>query len=332
MIEPPSHLDLDALADLLAGEADEAAQRHLQTCASCASRLAELRTAEARVVAVLGALPPPAVPADLDARLAAALTAEAAAGRASVTALPVQPEGPSSGRPGVRSTGRSSWLPAAAAAVLLLSGGGLGYALLQGGGGAESSTAAVAGGQAGPDLVLNNSGTDWSDAAAVRTALPGVLAGRANPITLSLTKQRAEDQAEANAGDTARSTAQGPAGTPGDTSPGSAGGAEAGPDAGAAPAPAAPAPAASAVAKADATPLARLRTAEGLADCLAALLPPEQPEVQPLALDYAQYQGRPALAVVLPDPDPDQLSVFVVGEGCSRADDSTLYFVRVPRP
>jgi hypothetical protein len=79
-------------------------------------------------------------------------------------------------------------------------------------------------------------------------------------------------------------------------------------------------------------PLARLRAPEGLADCLAALLPPEEPDVQPLALDYAGYAGQPALAVGLPDPDPAQLSIFVVGAGCSRANDSTLYFVRVPRP
>lgn len=328
MTEPPTHLDLDALADLLAGEADEVAQLHLQACASCASRLAELRTAEARVVAVLGALPPPAVPADLDARLAAALAAEASTGRAGVTALPGRSTEGAPGRTPGRTPGQSRWLPAAAAAVLLLSGGGLGYALLQGGGASESATSAAAGGQAGPDLVLNNSGTDWSDPAAVRAVLPGVLAGRVNPVTLSLTEQLAEKRGEDQAGDMATSTAQRPAGAEGDTGSGSAGGAEAGPDADAVPAPAAPAPAGAEVAE----PLGRLRTTEGLADCLAALLPPDQPEVQPLALDYAQYKGRPALAVVLPDPDPDQFSIFVVGEGCSRADDSTLYFVRVPRP
>jgi hypothetical protein len=81
-----------------------------------------------------------------------------------------------------------------------------------------------------------------------------------------------------------------------------------------------------------ADPLERLREPAGLASCLAALLPPEEPDVRPLALDYATYAGAPALAVVLPDPDPAKLSVFVVGPGCSQADDSTLRFVRVDRP
>ena len=47
---------------------------------------------------------------------------------------------------------------------------------------------------------------------------------------------------------------------------------------------------------------------------------------------YAAYQGRPVLAVFLPDPDPDRLSVFVVGPACSRADGDVQYFTRVVRP
>jgi hypothetical protein len=70
----------------------------------------------------------------------------------------------------------------------------------------------------------------------------------------------------------------------------------------------------------------------GLASCLAALLPPEEPDLRPLALDYASFGGAPALAVVLPDPDPAKLQVFVVGPGCSQADDGVLRFVRVARP
>ena len=37
MTDPSGHLDLDALADVLAGERDDA---HLPTCRSCADRLA----------------------------------------------------------------------------------------------------------------------------------------------------------------------------------------------------------------------------------------------------------------------------------------------------
>lgn len=54
--------------------------------------------------------------------------------------------------------------------------------------------------------------------------------------------------------------------------------------------------------------------------------------MRPLALDYARYRGMPALAVVLPDPDPAKVSVFVVGPDCSRNDDDTLFFTRLARP
>jgi len=79
-------------------------------------------------------------------------------------------------------------------------------------------------------------------------------------------------------------------------------------------------------------PLARLRDPVALAGCLAVVLDPANPAERPLALDYATYRGRPALAIVLPDPDPARLSVFVVGPACSQADDDLQYFTRVPRP
>jgi hypothetical protein len=240
------------------------------------------------------------VPDDLAERLSAALAAEpalppepVATASVSVTALPA------------RSPRRRGWLPAAAAAVLLVTGGGLGYALLSSagvGGGSADSTAA--GGGAGLDLVLNASGTDYADAAAVAGVLPGVLAGSAGATALSpMSVPDAESRSLEEGSATSSADEREAAGT------------------GQAPEPA------SAV-----DPLARLRTVDGLADCLAALLPPDEPEVQPLALDYAQFRGQPALAVLLPDPEPDTLSVFVVGPGCSRADDSLLQFLRVDAP
>jgi hypothetical protein len=78
-------------------------------------------------------------------------------------------------------------------------------------------------------------------------------------------------------------------------------------------------------------PLALLRTPEGLASCLAGVLAGE-PDTSPLALDYAQFAGQPALAVLLPDPDPSVVSAFLVGPGCSQADADVLHFVRIPRP
>lgn len=284
MTAPSPHLDLDSLADALAGEGDAAGAAHLAGCGSCASRLDELAAAETRVVAVLGALPPPAVPADLADRLTAAVAAQAlspaapAAVGASVTALP-----------SARERRRRTWLPAAAAAVLLASGAGLGVALLGDGvgGGSADDSATSAGAlaerdAAGPDLLLTESGADWSDPAAGTTALPRVLSGAADRVAL-----------------------QGPA-------PASDSGTESG------------APSVDG--------LEALRTAAGLAACLASVLPPDEPDLVPLAVDYASYAGEPALAVVLPDPDPTQVSVFVVGAGCSAQGDQTLFFLRAPRP
>jgi len=278
---PSPHLDLDALADALAGEGGGGGA-HLAGCGSCASRLDELVAAEARVVVVLGALPPPALPADLADRLTAALADQAplrsAAVGASVTALPA-----------ARGPKQRSWLPAAAAAVLLASGAGLGVALLGNGlGGSDSDeTATTAGGlaegdAADVDLLLTESGADWADPAAGTTALPQVLSGGADRFALQ------------------------------------------------APAPAQDSGAESGVQSVD--ELEVLRTSEGLAGCLSAVLPPDEPGLVPLAVDYASYDGEPALAVVLPDPDPAQVSVFVVGAGCNAADDRTLFFLRAPRP
>lgn len=285
--EPPPHLDLDALADVVAGEAGPTHAAHLADCASCTSRLHELRAADAGVLASLSALPAPVVPADLADRLSAAFAAEPPpvgtaeqppVHAASVTALPAG---------GVAR--RRSWLPAAAAAVLVVSGAGLGFSLLQGGAGdqnadtASSATGAEAG-AADLGVPLSASGADWSAADVASTALPQVLSGQAPPVEL-------QEQSSASGG-TSNDDA-GPLAEDG---------------------------------------LAALRTPEGLSACLRSLLPPDEPDLVPLAVDYAAYAGQPALAVVLPDPDPTQVSVFVVGAGCSAGDDGTLFFLRAPRP
>lgn len=290
------HLDLDALADVLAGESPSEDTSHLRACPSCTSRLAELEAAEARVVAVLSTLPPPPVPEGLAERLSAALADDQPPTAAQVTTLPT-PRAP-----------RRTWLPAAAAAVAVLSAGGIGYALLAAPGGNDAADTAAST-QPEDDLVLNASGTDYADAAAVEGVLPNLLRGRAGAVELDDPGAQAESggtagggaaqedpAAAAETGDAAATTAEAP----------------------------------TAALAADA--LGRLRTRQGLRDCLSALLPPDEPDLRPLALDYASYAGQPALAVVLPDPDPAKLSVFVVGPQCSQADDSTLHFFRIDAP
>lgn len=278
------HLDLDALADTLAGEGDSAASAHLATCPSCASRLRELEAAEQRVVAALSTLPPPTVPADLADRLASALTAQApldptaATTGASVTALPTR-------------SPRRTWLPAAAAAVLLASGAGIGWSLLSGGTGSDDADTA------GRELLASESGADYADPASLAASLPAVLAGDAGAARFT---------------DSRRSGSAGAAGT---TSKDAATTAEA-PEAAALSAPG---------------PLDRLRTTDGLAACLVGLQD-DGAAVEPLALDYASYDGAPALAVLLPDPDPAKVAVFVVGPECTQTDPQLLHYVRVDRP
>lgn len=286
-----THLDLDALADVVADQATAAQRAHLTGCASCTSRLAELRAAEGRVMSVLSALPPPAVPEELADRLTAALAAQVPRppARTDVTALPTA------------SPRRRSWLPAAAAAVLVLSGAGLGYALLQSSGSGSDSAGSPA---AGPEVVVAASGTDYADPAAVIAALPGVLNAGAVTTYGSGEGGGAEGGAQSRSLDAATDPASGAD--------------EA-------------APPAAAMSAAD--PLERLRTPDGLAQCLVGLqATPDEAPIEPLAVDFATYEGAPALAVVLLDPDPTKLAVFVVGPQCAQADAQLLHFVRVTRP
>jgi hypothetical protein len=308
MSEPtPAHLGLDALADVASGEVD--ATGHLAGCPSCTSRLAELTAAEQRVTAALSGLPAPAMPDDVVQRLTAVFAAEPApspapdARAASVTALPTR-------------TARHRWLPAAAAAaVLMVTAGGLGLAFLPGSGGGDEA-ASVAAGAGAPDLPASASGTDYADEAAVAQALPAVLGGTAAPQVLSLDSSGSRSSGEVEApagGGTAETQADQRAATEMSAQQDSA--------------LTGPAPAGAA-----ADELARLRSPEGLADCLSALLPPEEPDLRPLALDYARYQGQSALAVLLPDPDPEKVAVFVVGPRCTQQDENLLTFLRIDAP
>ncbi|MDT7546782.1 MAG: hypothetical protein QOE99_2892 [Actinomycetota bacterium] len=197
--------------------------------------------------------------------------------------------------PASRSSARR-WLPAAAAVLILLAGAGYGISRL--GSSDNASSTSASGAASGKDsaalnVVRNDTGADYTGRAALAAAVPDLLAGTA-------------------AAQQSRSTlrAPGPA-----NAPLNAAGAN---------------PAATTSAAGD--PLARLRDNAGLADCLLALLPPDDPSVRPLALDYAQFKGSPALVVVLPSALPKKLDVFVVGPACSQANDSTLFYTSVDKP
>jgi hypothetical protein len=288
MTSPERHLDLDQLADVVAGEAPLGAQEHVAGCVQCRADLDELVGADTAVREQLAALAAIPLPTDVADRLTAALDAEGAAdspaaGTGAATVTPF---------PGAADAGPAKWLAAAAAVVVLLGGGSYGISRLghgSGGAGSASSGAGADKAAAAPELSLarNSSGTDYRDRATLAAALPDLLAGRRQPAPAAAQLQG--NAPSARAGANTRSV------------PG-------------------------------ADPLAPLRDDKGLAECLLALLPPDDPSVQPLALDYASFRGRPALVVVMPAGTPNKLDVFVVGPTCSRANDSVLFYTSVDRP
>ena len=276
------HLDLDELADVLAGAADP----HVDGCAQCRADLAELRAIDDDVRSRLALLPTPALPPDVAERLDDALAQEppfTESGSGAVTTLPV------------RRDRAQRWLPAAAAAVLVLGGAAFGVTQLAGDDGGADQATSAGGDSAGTledrlDLVRNSTGRDYTGRADLATAAPDLLAG-SSQVTMAAPAPAAGAESDARAS--------------------------------------ADAPAAAAM---TADPLATLRTDAGLAECLLALLPPDDPSAAPLALDYASFKGTPAMVVLLPSALPRKIDVFVVGAGCTRANDSVLFYTSVDAP
>ncbi len=284
-----SHLDLDALADVLVGvETTE----HLSTCASCQARLEELSAAQGTVAAALAAVPAPPIPAELIARLDAALAAEqmpivatataVATASASVTVIV-----------GGRSRRTSLWAIAggvAAAGALVLG------ALTFGPGGSSPSTDGALRSAAGPRT--NSTGNDYSTKGPLLAqSLPGLLARTASKAA-----------AGTAAGGSEVYSAPIPTGGTGGVGQ---------------------APLANAVPAAD--PLAPLHVPATLAPCLAGLTEPGDATL-PLALDYASFDGQPALVVIYAATKAGKVDVFVVGAGCTQADSKLLFFTRLARP
>jgi hypothetical protein len=76
-----------------------------------------------------------------------------------------------------------------------------------------------------------------------------------------------------------------------------------------------------------------LRTSERLFACVHELAGPSRPNVVPLAIDLAHWQGSPAAVIALPSSThPGAADVFVVGPGCTDkpGEDHVRYYRRVP--
>lgn len=289
-----AHLDLDGLADVLAGNRDpdpadlaaETGPSHLAGCDTCRAALSELDAAVGRVTNALLALPEPTLPDGLAARLDAAVAGErrplTAGSAATVTPL------------ASRRRDLTRWLPVAggvAAAVALVLGG----AFLVNGRGDGSKSASTTSRSADAGIARSSTGTAYAkDGRALASELPALLRGNA-PAAGGRTDSGGTPQEQAA--------------TPSTTT-----------DRKAAP-----------LAGGGRDPLVALRQTAGLAACLSALSDPSEPGV-PLALDYASFEGQPALVVVLPAAKADKVDVFVVGAGCSASDAKLLFFTRLARP
>lgn len=287
---PASHPDPVLLArvddaDPDVADADVAAARsHAAGCPTCTAVLAGQRAAKA----ALAALPPVTMPPDVAERLDAALTASVAAG---VEPAPLAAPVGSTVLPRP-STRRLPTLPAVAAGIVvlaLLAAVGIGVARHQSAP-ARSTAATSPGTNAAPQsetssgFVTTSTGTAYTAAALTTDAMQ--LLVRVGAVT-------AAPHAAPLAGSSGQSSAV--AGTESTT-----------------------APAPSGVAAVPTVLLPIERSPSRLVQCIGSLETAKA--TLPLAIDFATYAGKPAIVVVLPDPEQTaDLDVWVVGPRCGEA-------------
>ena len=305
MSDRTRHLSADTLADLQEGlldaDGEAAARRHLEACAACRADLAALTDLPGLLAAAGDAGPvPELVAARLDRALAGAAAEDTTAATATRTVTPLAPDrGPVRGM---------RLLQAAAVVVLVLGAGALGVSALNHGGsnGDSASTAGSAadsgaGGGASREepsaatvAPITASGRDWT-AAALRTDAADLLTGTLGQAYALYDRQAAKG-------------AQADAATP---------------DPSASP-PAAQRDLANAAGGAD-----RLADPTALRACVANITDGDA-SLQPVAVDLARWQGKPAAVLVFPTADdPASLDVYVVAPDCPTG--LFLDFERVPR-
>ena len=276
------HLSLEALAELEEGIAADAdtLQRHVDDCPACRARAGQLRASRA----LLSALPAEAMPADVAARIDAALAAESAPARdfaAGGNIVPMRAR---------RTWWRGPNIAAAAAGVAVLALVG----------------ALVAGHVSG-----SSSPTVGADKSAGRNAPSGV--SGATPIVLKQWQTGLDYNANnLNAYVTALVLGHPPA------FPATTGGQPA----------SSPAPTSTGKPSYSQDALRVPATVYACANLLAGH------PVQPLAIDYARYDGKPAAILVLPGlSDPARyLTVYVMRSDCSESMTDFVAYTHVPRP
>lgn len=174
-----SHLDTDALADVLAGLGQPA---HLDECADCQTSLTQLSTAMASVTVALAELPDPVVPAHLVERLDAALASER--GEQSMAEAPAPSGTPALIAPArsatvtpidVKSSGLPSWTKAAGG-LAVAAGLVVGVVLVANKGGRTRDATS----SASAEIARNDTGRAYTkDRAALSGELKALLKGNA---------------------------------------------------------------------------------------------------------------------------------------------------------
>lgn len=327
------HPEIDELAAYADSEIDVGGaglvRAHLADCADCAADLAALDQARDQ----LAGLASPSMPADAIARLDAAIARAGAAPPVAATVLP--------SRTARRTPGWATG--AAAAAVIALVAAVAVGALTRVRGNSKTTTkevaAAVLSGASGRRYV---SGTNYTRA-SIAKQVSAVLGSPAHDGSVleapsAFAGDEASDAAAATASAGASAAAAAPtpaaAGSPRKSSPTAADSA----------------PSAAAELQASALPVAPPATPPATPSVISAAAPPADLSAlrsdparltrciqsvtegltEPLAIDFAAFEGRPALAIVLPTKTPGVTDVFVVGGECGAGADATvLHYARV---
>ncbi len=298
------HPEIDELAayadgDLRAGDRERVAD-HLAGCAECNADIAALEgTSEA-----LASLGPVTMPADVAQRLDHALSALSEPSRAT-TVLPARTR-----------RGGAGWATGAAAAAVVALVAAVGLASIKGGGSDKDRAATSATGLAtasAPGPRMTSSGTNYS-ASTIRGQLQAYVAQQGIAPNRAPQAAAAAPSTEAMAA----ATESAPAAQDSQNFAGSSSAAKSS---------AAPPELATADKREAQQELAALQADETrLAACIVAVT---GGETVPLALDFAEYDGQPALAIVLPHRQPEFVSVNIVGPKCGQTSDANFLRLEV---
>jgi hypothetical protein len=294
--------------------ADAELLAHVAGCAICTADLESLRG----VREILRSLPPVSMPADVAARIEAALRA---AREPAGDVIPLRPV--ATGRP---ARWRSFPYAAAAAVVAVLA---LGVGTVEGlshlnGSSKKATSAAAAASSADTTLA---SGTNYT-ADLLRNQVAGLVNSRAPQAAQQFPGLKSITEFSVPSAAASSAAAEGAAAAP---SPLTALGSQSAPAGSSAPAPAAADQATgkpATIAPARNAPSGPLADPTALQACIQTLVGKAE---QPLLVDYATFNGAPSTIIVLPDPDvAGKLDIYVEADTANCANEQVTFVAFLP--